>query len=61
MLGLEDVLVDHLAQDFRQIMVEMVEAPDIVFHRTVKPANIVPGFKLLGFWDRDKPASAAVV
>ena len=60
-MGLDDVLEGEIEQDLRKILVKMVITPDIEFPHAVIPVDAEADFKLLGFWDGGKPASAAVI
>ena len=59
-MGWDDMIEGEVEQDLQKILVEMVNVQDIKFPRAVVQANVKPEFELLGFWDREKSASASV-
>ena len=60
-LGWDEVLQGEIDIELRRILAEMVTTPDIKFTRAIVPVDARDEFKLLGFWDGGKPASAAVI
>ena len=60
-MGWDATLEGELANSARKELKEMVLARDIELPRLVKPARVLPGMELLGYWDGGNPALAACV
>ena len=60
-MGWDDALEGELASSAMNVLKEMVLVRDIELSRSVKPAGVLPGMELLGYWDGGNPASAACV